>query len=102
MRINIKNKNTFINLFNRLYGNNRINTINGLTIDSRKIKEGDIYFPIRGENFNGHDFINISLKDGAIIAFSELKNKNKKIINTKSIKNEIYKLCVEWQKLSKI
>ena len=101
MRINIKNKNTFINLFNRLYGNNRINTINGLTIDSRKIKEGDIYFPIRGENFDGHDFINISLKDGAIIAFSELKNKNRKVINTKSVKNEIYKLCIEWQKLSK-
>ncbi len=101
MRINIKNKKAFINLFNRLYKNKKINTINGLTIDSRKIKEGDIYFPIKGENFDGHDFINASLKSGAIVAFSESQNKNKQIINTKSIKNEIYKICKEWQKLSK-
>ena len=100
MRIEIKNKNAFINLFNRLYKNKKIDTINGITIDSRKIKEGDIYFPIKGEKFDGHDFINLSLKSGAIIAFSESNNKKEQIINTKSVKNEIYKLCKEWQKLS--
>ena len=62
----------YLNLFNRLYKNIRINDINGLTIDSRKIKENDIYFPIVGAHYDGHDFINSSFKSGAIIWFYAL------------------------------
>ena len=101
MRIDIINKKEFVNIFNNTYGNLKINTINGLSIDSRKIKKGDIYFPIHGDFYDGHDFINKSFKNGAIISFSEKKSTNKKIIYTNSVKGEINKLCKMWRKLSK-
>lgn len=36
-----------------------------ISTDSRKIKEGDLFVPIVGERFDGHDFIHNSLKSGA-------------------------------------
>ena len=30
--------------------------ITGLSIDSRKVKKGDLYIAIIGENHDGHDF----------------------------------------------
>tara|TARA_Y100000590_G_C15666444_1_gene994624 strand:- start:179 stop:1447 length:1269 start_codon:yes stop_codon:yes gene_type:complete len=99
MRIEIKNKKQFIQMFNSIY-NVAIEDINGISIDSRKIKQNDIYFPIAGNYFNGHDFIESVFKNGAIISFSEKKINNKKIIKVKSIKNELYKLCKYWSELS--
>ena len=101
MRIEIKNKKEFIQMFNNLYNNINIEKINGLSIDSRQIQRNDIYFPIVGSHYNGHDFIQSSFKSGAIISFSEKSSNNKKIIKTKSVKNEIYKLCKKWNQLSK-
>ena len=31
-------------------------------IDSRKIRKGSIFFGIKGDNFNGNDFINDAIK----------------------------------------
>lgn len=39
--------------------------IAGVSIDSRTIKEGDIFICIRGERFDGHDFIPQAIKNGA-------------------------------------
>ena len=57
MRIEIKDKKNFINMFNDLFTDNQIQNINGISIDSRKIKKNDIYIPLKGENFDGHDFL---------------------------------------------
>lgn len=38
----------------------------GLSIDSRTINPGEIFFGIRGENFNGGDFAQDALKKGSI------------------------------------
>ena len=101
MRIEIKDKKNFIEMFNSIYINHKISTINGISIDSRKVMKNDIFFPIKGENYDGHKFINDSLKNGAIVSFSELNTNNKNIIKTKSIKNEIHKLVRKWRELSK-
>ena len=101
MRIEIKDKKQFTNMFNKLYKNIQINNINGLTIDSRMVQKNDIYLPIIGTNYDGHEFINTSLESGAIIAFSEKKSHKPNIINTTSVKSEIYTLCSQWYKLSK-
>jgi UDP-N-acetylmuramoyl-tripeptide--D-alanyl-D-alanine ligase len=37
----------------------------GISTDSRKIKSGDLFVPIVGERFDGHDFIEASLNSGA-------------------------------------
>ena len=101
MRVEIQDKKQFIDMFNILYPNNKISNINGISIDSRKITKGDIFFPIKGNNYDGHKFITKSLGKGAIISFSKNKNNNKKIITVKSIKNEINKLAKNWLKISK-
>ncbi len=39
--------------------------IENVSIDSRNIKKGDLFIPIIGANFDGHDFINIAFEKGA-------------------------------------
>jgi UDP-N-acetylmuramoyl-tripeptide--D-alanyl-D-alanine ligase len=41
---------------------------NGLSHDSRTLKLGQIYLAIRGENFNGHDFVGAGFDAGAAMA----------------------------------
>lgn len=37
----------------------------GVSIDSRTVKPGDLFVAIRGENFDGHDYVDAALKNGA-------------------------------------
>jgi|LGOV01.1.fsa_nt_gb UDP-N-acetylmuramoyl-tripeptide--D-alanyl-D-alanine ligase len=46
----------------------------GIEIDSRKIKKGDLYIPIVGENNNGHDYMEHVFKNGGNVVLSEEKN----------------------------
>jgi UDP-N-acetylmuramoyl-tripeptide--D-alanyl-D-alanine ligase len=40
-------------------------TVTGIAIDSRKLKPGDLYVAIKGENKDGHDFIAKAFESGA-------------------------------------
>ncbi len=40
----------------------------GYSIDSRTLKPGDLFFAIRGERFDGHDFVAAALERGACAA----------------------------------
>ncbi|MDR0315063.1 MAG: UDP-N-acetylmuramoyl-tripeptide--D-alanyl-D-alanine ligase, partial [Oscillospiraceae bacterium] len=44
--------------------------INGVVIDSRKVKKGCLFVAIHGENFDGHDFIHSAFKAGAAAVMS--------------------------------
>ena len=46
----------------------------GLEIDSRKVKKGDLFCAIKGNNFDGHDFISGALKKGAVACLISKKN----------------------------
>jgi len=52
----------------------------GVSIDTRTISKGNVFFAIKGENFDGNKFIEKALEDGAVLAISsdkkytELKN----------------------------
>lgn len=46
-----------------------------ISTDTRKIKKGDIYLPLRGENFDGHNFIDKALENGAIGHFTQDRKK---------------------------
>ncbi|MCX8057440.1 MAG: UDP-N-acetylmuramoyl-tripeptide--D-alanyl-D-alanine ligase [Ignavibacteria bacterium] len=53
-----------------------IKPIKGISIDSRKINEGDLFFAIKGENFDGHDFVEEVFSkgaSGAVIEKSQLE-----------------------------
>ena len=60
--------------------------INEASIDSRKIKKNNIFFGIKGKNFDGNKFADKALRNGASISIIEgkLKNKNKNKIYVKN------------------
>ena len=66
--------------------------------DSRDIKENDIFVPIVGDNFDGHDFINDALVAGASISlcenskYSKLQETDKPIILVDSIQEGLQKI----------
>ncbi len=39
--------------------------VNNVCIDSRKVQMGCLFIAIKGENFDGHDFINLAVQNGA-------------------------------------
>ena len=41
---------------------------NGYSIDSRSIHSGDLFFAVKGERLDGHDFVEKALQTGAIAA----------------------------------
>ncbi|HEU5018099.1 MAG TPA: UDP-N-acetylmuramoylalanyl-D-glutamyl-2,6-diaminopimelate--D-alanyl-D-alanine ligase [Pseudolabrys sp.] len=42
--------------------------VDGISIDSRTLKKGDVFFAIQGDNRDGHDFVDAALKAGAGVA----------------------------------
>ena len=57
-----------------------------ISIDSRSIKQGDLFVAIKGENFDGHDFIDQALEKGAVGIVSE-KSLSKKLNYLKTKNN---------------
>lgn len=47
--------------------------ITDISIDSRKIREGSLFIPIKGQRADGHDYIESTLKNGALCSLSEKK-----------------------------
>ncbi len=45
--------------------------VTGLTTDSRKIKAGDLFVALRGENFDAHDFLTQVANSGAVAVVAE-------------------------------
>ena len=52
-----------------------------ISTDTRKIHKGDIYLPLRGENFDGHNFIDKAIENGALGYFTQDKRKINKNAN---------------------
>src|ERR1700736_1305990 len=42
--------------------------ISGISIDSRTVKAGEAYFAIKGDVYDGHDFVEAALENGAALA----------------------------------
>lgn len=45
--------------------------VRGVSTDSRTIKEGNLFVPLRGPNFDGHDFLTLAVRNGAAACLSE-------------------------------
>ena len=55
-------------------------TFSGISFDSSKIKKNNIFFAIQGNKFDGNDYIEEAIKNGAKIIVTEKKRlKRKKI-----------------------
>src|SRR5438270_14100404 len=52
-------------------------SVERISTDSRTIKEGELFVAIRGENFDGHKFVEDVAKSGAAGAIVDLNGKGK-------------------------
>jgi len=48
--------------------------IKDISFDSRRVKPGDAFFAICGENFDGNKFIEDALRKGASLVFTDDKS----------------------------
>lgn len=55
----------------KLMGGSPQRLITNITTDSRQAGEGTFFVPLKGERFDGHDFVCTALEQGAVCAFSE-------------------------------
>ena len=58
-------------IINSIY--EKYNQSTGISIDSRNLKEGNLFFGISGDNFDGNNFIEESLSNGASFAVTNNK-----------------------------
>ena len=68
---------------------------NSVFTDTRKIIKGGIYFALKGENFDGNDFANDAIKNGAKYAVIDRPNLsyNKNIIKVQNTLSVLQKLA---------
>ena len=45
--------------------------IHSVSTDSRSIKDGDLFIALKGDSFNGHEFIQEAFSDGAVAVMVE-------------------------------
>ncbi len=76
---------------NKLILNNILNkkkqvNFDGLSVDSRTLKKGNLFLAIKGKKYDGKKFINHALKKGAgcVITSSKVNKNDKKIIKIKN------------------
>ena len=53
----------------KLYSKAPESLVTGISIDSRTVKEGELFIPIQGETLDGHDFIKQAMENGCSCVF---------------------------------
>ncbi len=87
----ISNKNyNFIenkNIFKKIYKKAKVGNFQGISIDSREVKKGNLFLTIKGKKNHGEKFISKALKRGArhIITSKKIKKFKNKIIKVKNV-----------------
>ena len=46
-------------------------TVDGLAYDSRKVRQGDVFFAVPGIDVDGHDYVNQAVEQGAVAVVAE-------------------------------
>ena len=68
MRVDILETELFSRYFSDVIGKNDLLPVKGVSTDSRDIKKGDLFLAIKGENFDGSEFVGEALSAGATYA----------------------------------
>src|SRR5699024_7371416 len=74
----------------RLMNSIETENIQGVSTDSRNIEEGDLYIPIKGEKFDGHDFIKQAIEKGASAYLTENKESSYNDANMILVEDTLY------------
>ncbi len=77
--------------------------IKGLALNSKDVKKGFIFFAIKGTKFNGENYINKAIKNGAIIIICSKSCKFKStqviVIKKKKVREYLSEICSKFYKL---
>lgn len=65
-------------------------TVDRVSTDSRAIKPGELFIPIKGENFDGHDYISQAIEKGAGVIFVETNK-----INLQNVSSDVAVVSVD-------
>ena len=99
MRIEINEHKLLKTLIEQNYNINFSSNPVGLTIDSRLFQKNDIYLPIVGENFDGHDFIEeISFKNPSLIISEKNIEVDAPILKVENNRETLRKIVQLWRK----
>ena len=98
MRIDLKEKNHFLTVFEAFFDQSINRPINGISIDSRNIKKNDLFIAIKGENFDGNDFVDQAIKDGASYTLSSYENEGSHHLLVEDLNVFIKELLINWLK----
>ena len=63
------------NYFNKIDKNYKTLSFSGISFDTKNIKKNNIFFAIKGNNFDGNKFIPIAIRKGCKIIVTEKKFK---------------------------
>lgn len=73
-----------------------------VSTDSRSVAQGDVYLALKGERFNGHDFVSAATEKGALAAIvSEAVNASTPLLKVKDTHNALGDLARENRRRSK-
>ncbi len=67
--------------------------ITGVTENIDNVKKGSIFVAVRGESFDGNDFIERAFRQGAVCVLSEEESVNPLVIKTKDARLALAELC---------
>ena len=91
------------NLIKNLPKNTKNLNVNGLALNSKDVKKGFIFFAIKGSKFNGENFIDKAIKNGAItiVCSKSCKFKSTKInvIKAKKVRNYLSEISSKFYNL---
>ena len=98
MRIDLKEKNHFLTIFETFLNQSFDRQINGISIDSRNIEKNDLFIAIKGENFDGNDFVEYALQNGASYTLSNNKHESPHHLFVEDLHAFIKELSISWLK----
>ncbi len=84
----------------KLLGEGRCDLVSGVSTDSRKIQSGDLFIPLKGDKFDGHDYISNSFEQGAAVALTQredLHYPGKSLILVKDTMTAMQKLATYYR-----
>ena len=97
MRIDIKSQNLIIKSLNKVLNKNIDDNINGICIDSRLLKENDIFICLQGERNHGNDFINEDVLNKVSFIVSDRRIINDKVYIVRDSKEFLTNLAIDFR-----
>ena len=99
MRIDLPNPDKFKHIFDMTLDKSLSEKVDGISTDSRDIKEGDLYLAISGEKVDGHSFLEEVFEKGASTALvnKSIDNFKGKLIKVDDPVYAIGKIAKTWR-----